>query len=78
MAFNNKKLAVLSYASGFTQWHYFTDDKLQDVIGNDKYFISVYAFFNVGDVMLINAKDGAGFRVVTQIKDKQIKFGKLS
>ena len=75
MAFQNKNLSVLAYANGFTLWRYQTDDKIDDV--NGKYFDGIGSLINVGDIFLICAKDGAGFRIVESINGKTITMGNL-
>ena len=75
MAFQNKNLSVLAYANGFTLCHYKTNDRIDDV--NGEYFGSVVSLINVGDVFLISAKDGTGYRVIESINGKTIKMGNL-
>lgn len=54
MAFQNKNLSVLTYANGFTLWHYTTPDSL-DEIKSSGYFNIVGTLMNTGDIIIINA-----------------------
>ena len=74
MAFQNKNLAVLCYANGFTLWHYRTDDTM-DEVSQPSYFSSIYGMVNVGDIMLLTCDDKSGFRMITDIISN--KFVKL-
>lgn len=61
MAFLNKNLSVLSYANGFTVWHYKTTDKL-DVVIKAQYFNKVCHLIETGDMFIIQAKDGRAIK----------------
>ena len=75
MAFQNKNLSVLVYANGFTLWHYKTNDGIKDI--TDGYFGAATSLMRVGDILLICAKDGAGYRIIENIEGKNITLGEL-
>ena len=56
MPFLFRDLSVLSYANGFTLWHYTTKDGLHDVLKPD-YFAPSKAMLRRGDHMHINGGD---------------------
>lgn len=58
MAFAARNLSVLSYANGFTFWHYITRDKLSDVI-SDNYFNDASDMLRKGDMIASNANNEA-------------------
>jgi hypothetical protein len=53
MAFQIRNISVLSYANGFTHWHYKTSDDI-DTINSEGYFNSIFDMVNIGDVIIIN------------------------
>ncbi|NKD55198.1 MULTISPECIES: hypothetical protein [unclassified Haematospirillum] len=53
MAFERCNLSVLSYANGFTQWHYRTKDTTLAT----GYFNSVADMLRKGDLMVVNLDD---------------------
>lgn len=53
MAFQNKNIAVLLYANGFTVWHYIANDAIEDVLDSG-YFDEVCSQMNNGDVIYIS------------------------
>lgn len=57
MAYQPHNLSVLSYANGFTLWHYRTSDSVNDVdtVG---YFNMASAMLRVGDFLLVNGGVG--------------------
>ena len=58
MAFTIRDLSVLSYANGFTLWHYKTGiDSLADV-ACDEYFSDASDMMAVGDMILISGAKG--------------------
>ncbi len=58
MAYDPKNLSVLSYANGFTLWHYRTTDQPADV-DNAGYFNEAANMLRVGDFIFVNAGIGA-------------------
>ena len=65
MAFKNKDLSVIAYASGFTWWQYASsDDFVDSITGDDKYFEKVKCLMNTGDVIVLCAKEGTAIRYI--------------
>ena len=59
MAFNVRHLSVLSYANGFTLWHYKSGrDALASVTTNN-YFGEGADMLTAGDLVMVTATDGA-------------------
>lgn len=54
MAYDPKNLSVLTYANGFTLWHYVTDDK-GTLVEEDGYFDKASDMLRRGDMIMINA-----------------------
>lgn len=54
MAYNSSNLSALSYANGFTLWHYKTNDPAADV-DTTGYFNAAASMLRVGDFVLANA-----------------------
>jgi hypothetical protein len=68
MAFRSDNLSVLTYANGFTLWHYKTSDLATD-LDTTGYFNAANTMLRVGDFMIVNAglttTPANGFAVVT-------------
>lgn len=54
MAYSSSNLSAISYANGFTLWHYRTDDLIAD-IDNAGYFNDANKMLRPGDFVFINA-----------------------
>jgi hypothetical protein len=54
MAYSTKDLSALTYANGFTLWHYKTADAAATV-DTSGYFNEAAAMLRVGDFVLVNA-----------------------
>lgn len=54
MAYSPSGLSAISYANGFTLWHYRTKDLVADV-DNDGYFNAASKMLRVGDFMFVNS-----------------------
>ena len=54
MAYNSKNLSALTYANGFTLWHYKSPDAAAD-IDTSNYFNGAAAMLRPGDFILTNA-----------------------
>ena len=78
MAFQNSDLSVIAYANGFTLWHYATSKDTMEKVLSAKYFGGVSTLFHDNDIMLINAKDGTGFRCVACATHEEIMWKTLS
>ena len=72
MAYSASALAALSYADGFTLWHYRTQDLVAEV-DNVGYFNEAAAMLRQGDFVLLNTGMGRtptfGLVVVTENAD---------
>ena len=53
MAYSSSGLSAISYANGFTLWHYRTDDIIAE-IDNAGYFNMASKMLRPGDFMLVN------------------------
>lgn len=60
MAFKQRHLSVLSYANGFTHWHYRADGETLDDTQRPGYFFAVKGEVLPGDLITISARDGVG------------------
>ena len=58
MAYNPKNLSALSYANGFTLWHYKSADTAAD-IDTAGYFNGASTMMRAGDFILANANTGS-------------------
>jgi hypothetical protein len=54
MAYSPSGLSAISYANGFTLWHYRTKDMIAEV-DNGGYFNAAAKMLRVGDFMFVNA-----------------------
>ena len=54
MAYSSSGLSAISYANGFTLWHYRTNDIVAEV-DNAGYFNTASKMLRPGDFMLVNA-----------------------
>ncbi|HFA59103.1 MAG TPA: hypothetical protein ENJ83_00275 [Rhodospirillales bacterium] len=57
MAYDPRNLSALSYANGFTLWHYRTEDMPADV-DNAGYFNEAAKMLREGDFVFVNAGIG--------------------
>ena len=73
--FLNKNLSVLSYANGFTMWHYVSDDKIDDILSHT-YFDKVKGLIHTGDIIIIFA-DEVYAKYVASIDETGIKFAEI-
>jgi outer membrane protein assembly factor BamB len=58
MAFNSANLSALSYANGFTLWHYRTEEA-STAVDNTGYFNQASGILRVGDFILANCNVAA-------------------
>lgn len=63
MACDPHQLSVLSYANGFTLWHYRTNDSQSDIFVKDGYFAPVADMLRVNDAIILNAARGGNSMV---------------
>ena len=57
MAYDPSDLSALTYANGFTLWHYKTADAAEDV-DSEGYFNPAAGMLRVGDFIFANASTG--------------------
>jgi len=75
--FKNPNMSVVAYMNGFTMWHYKSqEDTIKDIC-EPGYFDKIKTLSAVGDIFLINAKDGTVIRVLTALSPK-MEIGNLS
>lgn len=65
MAFAIRNLSVLAYANGFTLWHYKGGSDTLATIGAAGFLNAAGAMINAGDMIMVNAADGARILRVT-------------
>lgn len=65
MALDRNNLSALTYANGFTLWHYKTQDWIYDVKARS-YFNDAAGMLRVGDFIFVNATGFGGVLVVTE------------
>lgn len=66
MSFKNNNLSVVAYCSGWTLWHYKTQDTINDLQG--EYFPKkIRDLMAVGDIIIVNATNETGIRCIKQI-----------
>lgn len=58
--FDLSSLSALSYANGFTHWHYRTSDS-KDIVNSLGYFTSANKMIKSGDMIIINYTNGYQF-----------------
>ena len=78
MAFKNRDMSVIAYANGFTLWHYkTTEDNIPQITVLDKYFSKIYTLMNVGDIIIVNAKDETCFLVVWDVNEQVVRTRRM-
>ena len=58
MPFTIRNLSVLSYAQGFTLWHYRAGAAGLDVVATPGFFDNAADMLAVGDMMMVSGTDG--------------------
>lgn len=66
MAYNSRKLSVLSYANGFTHWVYQTEDSLEEVTQKG-YFNDAAVFMRTGDFVNVNTPKESAILVLSVV-----------
>ena len=78
MAFKQKDLSVIAYASGITWWQYTSAlDTIEDIC-KDGYFNDIFTLCMHGDPIYIVAKDKTGIRYLKINKDKTVSVERLA
>ncbi len=70
MPFAIRNLSVLSYAQGFTLWHYKAGAARLDDVAVDGFFDHAADMISAGDMMMISATDGGRVLVVAASGDQ--------
>lgn len=79
MKFTNKNLTVLTYANGYTFWHYVAECDIEKLENNDKFFAPISTLMKKGDVIYITAGDGLTYqRQVVELSLDMVKIGKIN
>ena len=76
MAYKNMDMSVLAYASGFTIWHYKTQDPYEK-IEEPNYFNEINDLIRTGDVIYILTNGLCYQRQFVKMKDKSISLIKI-
>ena len=66
MAFKIHNLSVLSYANGFTLWHYRTTDDNKSAVDTEGYFNLAHEMIRLNDIIIVNANGSAGIVAVNK------------
>ena len=75
MGYKNKDLSVLAYANGFTLWQYKTNDDIDMIDTQRKYFTpNVVRLMNVGDMIIISSRNLVYMRCITHIENDEVSF----
>lgn len=53
MTYNAESLSILSYANGFSLWHYRTQDAISDLLRRE-YFAPAHKMLRFGDVIYVH------------------------
>lgn len=78
MAYINKDMSVITYANGFTLWHYKTHkDSIKDILEDSKYFSVIHTLCNAGDIIIVNSKDETAFLVIDSVAEKTVKTRRM-
>lgn len=73
MSFESSNLSLVSYANGFTLWHYKANDETIEEL-EQNYFSSSWTLFTVGDIFIINCKGGAYLRQIAEVSENKVKL----
>lgn len=77
MAFQSKNLTVIAYANGNTIWHYKTQDSIESIMNDSKYFGDIWALAACGDIFFITSGGRTYQRQIVKIGEETITLGKL-
>ena len=66
--FLNKNMSVIAYANGFTLWHYTSSEDTIEQITRAGYFQVIDKLASIGDIIIINAKDGTTIKTITSVQ----------
>ena len=79
MAFQSKNLATIVYVNGNAVWYYRTQDSLEDIMNDKKYFGNLWTMVACGDVIYINSNGRTAQRQIVKIdgENNEITLDKL-
>lgn len=78
MAFSVRNLSVLSYANGFTLWHYKAEFDVLERVGGHGFFAAASDMLSAGDIMMVSASDGARLLCVTPTSGAEVETLRLA
>ena len=70
MAFALNNLSVLSYANGFTLWHYRAGQDMLADVSTTGFFDAADAMLTAGDMMMVSSHEGGRIHSVVAVGDK--------
>ena len=74
--FLNRNMSVIAFANGFTLWQYKSNSDSLEQVERAGYFDKIKTLMAIGDIVIINARDGAAIRAVTELSPS-VKIGPL-
>lgn len=66
--FLNRNMSVIAYANGFTLWHYKSNEDSLEQITWAGYFQPIDKLAAIGDIVIINGRDGTAIKAITSIQ----------
>ena len=78
MAFSVRNLSVLSYANGFTLWHYKAGADVLAHVGDRGFFDAASDMLTVGDILMVSASDGARLLCITPTSGAEVETLRLA
>ena len=66
MAFKIQNLSVLSYANGFTLWHYRTADDNKTAVDTEGYFNVASDMMRPNDMVIVNTASETGIVIINK------------
>ena len=66
MAFKIQNLSVLSYANGFTLWHYRTTEDNKNTVDTEGYFNTAHEMIRLNDLVIVNAVSETGMVIINK------------
>ncbi len=77
MAADVNRLSVLSYANGFTLWHYKAGASPIAQVREPGFFGSVSSMLSSGDMVLVSAADGGGLAMVKSSAPEGVELASM-
>jgi hypothetical protein len=76
--FAMRHLSVLTYANGFTLWHYKAGKHRLEAVTTGNYFADASDMLAVGDLLMVSAADGARIVVVASHDHEHVALAPLA